>query len=81
MTIMIFNKTTHRFIKHVNAAIFENTTAIPYDVTMYDVTLQENINCESRDASESFLCSAGRVCEEMAIYPRSSFTKPFVYFR
>jgi len=46
MTIMIFNKTSSRFIKHVNAAIFDNTTAIPYDVTMYDVTLQDSVDCE-----------------------------------
>jgi len=48
MTIMIYNKTTSTFIKHVNAAIFENTSAIPYDVTMYDVTVQENVDCKLR---------------------------------
>jgi len=46
MTIMIFNKTTERFIKHINAAIFENTSAIPYDVTMYDLTVQQYVDCE-----------------------------------
>jgi len=48
MTIMIFNKTTTAFIKHINAAIFDNTSAIPYDVTMYDLTVQENVDCEFR---------------------------------
>jgi len=49
MTILIYNKTTTAFIRHQNAAIFDNTTAIPYDVTMYDITLQESVDCKSRD--------------------------------
>ena len=46
MTIMIFNKTSRAFIRHQNAAIFDNTSAIPYDVTMYDLTVQQNVDCE-----------------------------------
>ena len=46
MTIMIFNKTSTQFIRHQNAAIFDNTSAIPYDITMYDLTVQQNIDCE-----------------------------------
>ena len=53
MTIMIFNKTTSSFIKHINAAIFENTSAIPYDVTMYDNTVQQRVDCESAQLSDS----------------------------
>jgi len=46
MTIMIFNKTSSTFIRHQNAAIFDNTSAIPYDITMYDRSVQEDVDCE-----------------------------------
>ena len=46
MTVMIFNKSSSTFIRHISAAIFDNVTSIPYDIKMYDVARQQDVDCE-----------------------------------
>ena len=41
MSILILNKTTEIYIKKVNAAIFDDQAAIPFDLIMYDSSRQK----------------------------------------
>jgi len=48
MAINIYNKTTGSFIWNYTAVIFTTIPkGIPYDIQMYDASIQEELDCES----------------------------------
>jgi len=55
-SIVVLNKTSETYIRQFNAAIFDNTSGIPYDIIMYDESVQEEIDSDCNRLGCSDIC-------------------------